>query len=202
MHLEKQVKRDLVLASSNSGKIIEFNNLLAHIPINLIAQPKNLVVEETGKTFAENARLKAIFIANKTGNYAIADDSGLSVNVLNGRPGIFSARYASSTEEKISKLLKELSDKSDRRASFTSAICVANPDGNVFDEVESVTKGIITFSPRGKAGFGYDPIFELPNIGLTFAEMSAAQKKLYSHRGKAIKLIENSLKKLCLNVIK
>ena len=196
MKLGEQINKQLVIASSNEGKIREFSYYLAHLPVQIIAQPESFMVEETGENFAENARIKAIAVARDTGKYAIADDSGLSVNVLNGRPGIFSARYAETTEDKIAKLLAELDGKIDRSAYFTSAICLANQDGEVFKEVESYTKGVITYSPRGNAGFGYDPIFEVSKIGLTFGEMSAQEKRLYSHRGKAIKLLEPSLRKL------
>ncbi len=186
----------LVIASGNSGKIKEFCQLLSHLPLKVLGQPKGFQVEETGKTFRENARLKALAVASKTGNWSLADDSGLSVEALNGLPGIHSARYAKSDEERIHRLLREMENLTDRLALFSSAICVASPNNEILLEVEGKCEGLILKEPRGTKGFGYDPIFEVLGTGLTFAEMEITQKQSLSHRGRAFAMLEPGLKEL------
>ena len=186
--------RSLVLASNNQGKISEFRKLLSHLPLKIIGKPKEIDVAETGVTFIENARLKAIEVAEFTGQWALADDSGLCVDALGGAPGVHSARYASHDEGRINRLLEELKSAEKRTAYFSSAICIAGPGRRILLEVEAQCMGNITHSPRGKNGFGYDPIFEVGGVGYTFAEMSIDQKKLFSHRGKAFSLLEPRLK--------
>ena len=130
--------RILVIASGNAGKVREFRNLLAHLPLELQSQPEGLQVDETGTTFAANARLKALAVARCSGQWALADDSGLSVAALGGAPGVHSARYAATDPERIARLLRELGGAADRSAHFCAALCVAAPDGEVllpFDEV-------------------------------------------------------------------
>ena len=153
-------------------------------------------VEETGCTFAANARIKARAVATTTGHWALADDSGLSVNALGGAPGVHSARYAPTDPERINKLLGALSKTSERDAQFCAALCVAAPDGSVLIEVEGRCDGRITTLPRGEGGFGYDPIFEVSGTDLTFAEMSLSDKKTHGHRGKAFALLEPRLRAL------
>ena len=119
--------RILVIASGNAGKVREFRNLLAHLPLQLQSQPEGLQVDETGTTFAANARLKALAVARCSGQWALADDSGLSVTALGGAPGVHSARYAASDPERIARLLRELGDADDRSAQFCAALCVAAP---------------------------------------------------------------------------
>ena len=190
----------LVIASSNKGKIKEFKKLLEDLPFNLLTQPLGLEIEETGKTFIENARLKAIAVSKKTGNLSLADDSGLSVEALRGAPGIYSSRYASSDKERIDKLLFDMKSFSNRKAQFECALCVASGE-KVLIEVLGFCEGLITFCPKGQNGFGYDPIFEVSLLGETFAEMNQEKKKQISHRGQAFKLLKPKLKKL-LNSIK
>tara|TARA_Y100001968_G_scaffold272812_1_gene265231 strand:- start:15113 stop:15709 length:597 start_codon:yes stop_codon:yes gene_type:complete len=190
-----KTKLSLIIASRNLGKIKEFRELLSDLPLNISSQPKELEVEETGKSFIENARIKAITISELTNQWTLADDSGLSVEALNGAPGIHSARYANSDLERINKLLKNLESYSNRKAKFISTICLAFK-GKVLLEVEGECKGLITYKPRGRNGFGYDPIFEEINSGLTFAEMESEKKKIYGHRGIAFKLLMPKLKKL------
>lgn len=155
------------------------------------AQPGGLEVEETGATFAENARLKAIAVARHTGAWTLADDSGLSVDALGGTPGVFSARYGNSDAERIERLLGELAlaqaclASPNRAAHFAAALAVAQPDGSVHLEVEGRCDGVILDRPRGSGGFGYDPIFLDPETGLTYAEMDAAHKGKVGHRGRA-----------------
>jgi len=138
-------------------------------------------VEETGATFAENARLKAAAVAQASGCWALADDSGLSVTALAGEPGVQSARYADSDAARITRLLRELEAANQRRADaglpedrsahFTAALAVADPSGRIRLEVEGYCPGEILESPRGEGGFGYDPVFLVPELALTFAEM-------------------------------
>ena len=143
----------------------------------------------------ENARIKAIAVSKETGNLSLSDDSGLSVESLGGAPGIYSSRYASSDKERIEKLLAELKPFSNRKAKFECALCIASGE-EVLIEVSGFCEGLITFSPRGENGFGYDPIFEVSELGETFAEMNNNKKKQISHRGNAFKLLKPELKKL------
>ena len=188
--------KTLVIASSNPGKVHEFENLLRALPLNVRPQPERLEVEETGSTFAANAKLKAKTVACVTGEWALADDSGLSVDALDGAPGVHSARYANSDPERIQRLLNALQNCSEREAHFCAALCIAAPDGRVLLEVEGRCQGRITTAPRGDQGFGYDPIFEVKDTGLTFAEMALAEKKQHGHRGRAFTALEPKLRKL------
>ena len=185
----------LVIASGNQGKIREFKKLLEDFPFDILTQPVGLEIEETGNTFIENARIKAFAVSQETGYLALADDSGLSVEALGGAPGIYSSRYASSDKERIEKLLAELKPFPNRKAKFECAICIASGE-KVLIEVSGSCEGLITFSPRGVNGFGYDPIFEVSGLGKTFAEMDLVKKKLIGHRGNAFKLRIPELKKL------
>lgn len=188
--------RTLVIASGNRGKIREFEHLLSNLPLRITAQPEGLEVEETGQTFAANARLKALAVANATESWALADDSGLSVDALNGAPGVHSARYAPTDPERISRLLEALKDQDNRSAHFCAALCLAAPGDGVLLEVQGRCEGQITRSPRGEAGFGYDPIFEVDGTARTFAEMSTPEKKAQGHRGRAFALLEPQLRQL------
>ena len=190
--------RTLVIASGNAGKIREFGRLLANLPITVESQPDGLEVDETGTTFAENARLKAITVAKQTQQWALADDSGLSVKALDGAPGIYSSRYADNDQARISRLLDELGEEGTRTAHFSAALCIAAPDGTVLVEVEGRCHGVITRTPRGQQGFGYDPVFEVDGTDLTFAEMNDEQKRTVGHRGRAFALLEPQLKQLLL----
>ena len=185
----------LVIASGNEGKIIEFKKLLDDFPLDLLSQPDGFEVEETGKTFRDNARIKAIAVSKETGCLSLADDSGLSVEALGGAPGIYSSRYANSDKERIEKLLLELKPFQNRKAKFECALCIASGE-NVLIEVTGSCDGFITFYPKGKNGFGYDPIFEVDNFGQTFAEMDHNIKKENGHRGNAFKLLKPELKNL------
>ncbi|MFN5222484.1 MAG: RdgB/HAM1 family non-canonical purine NTP pyrophosphatase [Cyanobacteriota bacterium] len=196
----------LVIASGNAGKIREFAALLADLPLEVRPQPEGLEVEETGSSFAANARLKAEAVARATGCWTLADDSGLAVDALNGAPGVFSARYAASDAERIARLLRELEavdrqnppagPATDRTARFTAALAVADPSGAIRLEVEGHCHGVILDEPRGSGGFGYDPVFHVPETGLTFAEMDKATKGRIGHRGKAFALLEPALREL------
>jgi XTP/dITP diphosphohydrolase len=201
----------LVIASGNAGKLREFSALLADLGLETRPQPEGLEVEETGRTFAENARLKAVAVARATGCWALADDSGLSVDALGGAPGVHSARYADSDAARIERLLSELADANaattngaspeatspaNRHARFTAALAVADPTGRVVLEVEGHCPGTILEAPRGEGGFGYDPVFFVPEAGLTFAEMSHGQKAELGHRGRAFAALKPQLQTL------
>ena len=183
--------KTLVIASGNAGKIREFQGLLQALPVSVQPQPEGLEVEETGTTFAANARLKAQAVASATGEWALADDSGLSVDALDGAPGVHSARYAPTDPERIARLLKALNGSDQRQAYFCAALCVAGPDGTILLEVEGRCDGLITAQPRGDQGFGYDPIF-VPDAGdgRTFGEMPHAEKEAISHRTDAFRQLK------------
>ncbi|MFZ9281115.1 MAG: RdgB/HAM1 family non-canonical purine NTP pyrophosphatase [Prochlorococcaceae cyanobacterium] len=179
----------LVIASGNAGKVREFTALLAELPLAIEAMPAGLEIEETGSTFAENARIKAIAVARATGTWALADDSGLCVTALGGAPGVHSARYAETDAARIARLLQELAGMSDRSAHFKAALALAKPNGDVAVEVEGCCPGQILEAPRGEGGFGYDPVFYVPEAGLTFAEMDKTCKGQIGHRGRAFQLL-------------
>jgi len=185
----------LYLASKNLGKIEEYKKLLLDVNCQLLLQPESIEVEENGITFRENAIKKASEVSKKTRNYAIADDSGICIDALDGRPGIYSSRYAENDKKRIERVLTELDGEENRSAFFIANICVCSPNGNVILESEAKCFGNIILNPRGKSGFGYDPIFEELSSKLTFAEMNNDLKDLCSHRGKALKkIIPNLLK--------
>ena len=186
----------LVIASGNAGKVREFGRLLADLGLETQAQPEGLEVEETGTTFAANARLKAEAVARATGCWALADDSGLSVDALGGAPGVHSARYADSDSARIERLLQELRTAPNRNAQFTAALALANPAGEVVLEVVGICPGTILEAPRGEGGFGYDPVFFVPEAGLTFAEMPHSQKAELGHRGRAFAALKPRLQAL------
>ena len=188
--------KTLVIASGNAGKIREFQGLLQALPVSVQPQPDGWEVEETGTTFAANARLKAQAVAAATREWALADDSGLSVDALDGAPGVHSARYAPTDPDRIARLLQALNGSDQRKAYFCAALCIAAPDGTILLEVEGRCDGLITAAPRGDQGFGYDPIFEVEGTGRTFAEMPLAEKKQHGHRGKAFSLLEPKLHQL------
>ncbi len=183
----------LVVATGNPGKLKELAAHLRTWDWQLQLKPEDLDVEETGDSFAANACLKATTGAQATGQWAIADDSGLAVNALNGAPGIYSARYGATDTERIERLLSELGDAFDRRAQFICAIALARPDGTIALQAEGTCQGEILRSPRGTGGFGYDPIFYVPECGLTFAEMPPERKRSLSHRGRALAALAQHL---------
>jgi XTP/dITP diphosphohydrolase len=196
----------LVIASGNAGKLREFNALLADFDLEIRPQPEGLEVDETGSTFGENARLKAVAVALATGCWALADDSGLAVEALDGAPGVQSARYAPSDRERIERLLAELAAANQaraaaglppqRRARFTAALALADPSGSLRLEVEGHCLGEILEAPRGGGGFGYDPVFLVPELGRSFAEIDKATKARIGHRGRAFALLEPGLRTL------
>ncbi|MDP3231818.1 MAG: RdgB/HAM1 family non-canonical purine NTP pyrophosphatase [Myxococcales bacterium] len=188
--------KDLVFATSNRGKLVELQGLVgAGVVIqSLVDFPQIGEIPETADTFEGNAELKARAVATATGRWALADDSGLVVDALGGRPGVYSARYAPTDGERIAKLLAELSAVPDekRTARFVCSLCLCGPAGEVVF-TRGTCEGRIGHGPRGAHGFGYDPIFELPD-GHTLAELTHDQKSGLSHRGHAFRLMVPELK--------
>jgi len=190
----------ILLASSNAGKLREYGEMAAGSPVEVELLPdfKQLpVFEENAPTFAENAAGKALHYSKYTPEIVLADDSGLTVPVLGGAPGVRSARYAgpSATDaERYEKLLREMSahEGEKRRASFICVIALAR-SGRALGILSDRADGVLATEPRGAGGFGYDPIFLFPQLGRTFAELSPAEKNAYSHRGKAFTKILNFL---------
>jgi len=200
--------RTLVIATNNPGKVREFRELLAGCGFEL-ATPRDLGVdfgpEETGETFEANARIKAQEAARVTGRIALADDSGLEIDTLDGGPGVYSARYAGpgKTDENITEarqvelILEEMQGVPDERrnARFRCSIAIAVPGGET-RVVDGVFEGRIAHEPRGANGFGYDPIFFVPERGVTSAELPSSEKNAMSHRGKAARAAMLILKEL------
>ena len=182
----------LLIATTNLGKFRELGELLAHLPLRLQSLadfPGAPEVAEDGDTYAANARRKAQTIARWSGRFALADDSGLEVDALGGAPGVHSARYAWENQDStanVAKLLRALSGvrAAERAARFRCVIVVACPDGATLT-AEGACYGRIIDRPRGRGGFGYDPVFLYPPARLTFAEMPAAMKHRVSHRARA-----------------
>ena len=179
----------LLFATRNPGKMRELRNLVgSRFEIQSLDDYPHLPeVEETGETFEENAQLKALACARSTGIAALADDSGLCVEALGGRPGALSARYAPGPDAaRIEKLLGEMRDVPERRrgAAFRCALCLALPDGWTVTEIGEC-RGQIARAPRGSNGFGYDPLFILPELARTMAELAPEEKARISHRARA-----------------
>ena len=189
---------EIIIATGNAGKVREFKRMLEPLGYQVFSQKEKgivLDVEETGSTFAENAMLKAKAVWKIAGLPVIADDSGLCVDALDGRPGIYSARYAgehATDADRVEKLLSELEGKPRRTGRFVCAIAYLDKTGEarVF---EGVCEGEIAYAPRGNDGFGYDPVFLVGEK--TFAEMTAEEKDAVSHRGKANRLLEDFLRR-------
>jgi len=186
----------LLLGTRNAGKAAELRSLLSILPKlkihSLLEFPELASVEETDSSYVENAIRKARFYAVETGMWAIADDSGLEVDALNGSPGVVSARYGgeeASDLNRIQLLLKALDQfgQSERRARFRSIVALANNSGEILHVAEGICEGTIGFEPRGTNGFGYDPIFIPSGYDRTFAELSTEEKDLISHRGNAFR---------------
>ncbi len=193
----------LVIATRNEGKTAEIRDLLKNFPVDI----KNLddfgpipPLEEDGETFDENAYQKASFAARILGLPALADDSGLLVEALDGAPGIHSARYAgenTTDEQRYLKLLDEMKGKSNRNAAFECVISIAVPTGPALT-YEARCQGLITESPAGSNGFGYDPIFFYPPLKKTFAQLTREEKSRVSHRGKAFAELKDEFEKVLI----
>lgn len=181
----------VVLASHNKKKMVEMRTILSAMGVEVLSQAEvgvDLEPEETGTTFEENARIKARAVMEATGLPAIADDSGLMVDALDGEPGVYSARYGGEGLDDTGRwqlLLKNMAGEENRACKFVSVICCAFPDGGeVMARGECL--GILAQGPSGDGGFGYDPIFYLPQLGKTMAQLTPAEKNQISHRARAL----------------
>ena len=186
----------LIVATGNPGKLHEMQAYLTDPVWELTLKPEALDIEETGTTFLENAALKASQVAQALGHWAIADDSGLEVKALDGAPGLFSARYGKTDRDRIARLLHELGDQSNRSAQFICAIALARPNGTIVLQAQGICPGEILTAPAGSGGFGYDPIFYVPEQGMTYAEMPPDIKHKISHRGRAFAKLLPQLKNI------
>ena len=193
----------LVIASTNPGKTAEIKDLLTDYPIYIKSLddfgPIPPVVED-GETFDENAYKKASFVSRVLGLPALADDSGLVVEALDGAPGVYSARYAgenASDAQRCAKLLAAMKGKTNRRAAFNCVISIAVPTGPALT-YEASCEGLILETPVGENGFGYDPIFYYPPFKKTFAELTRQQKSRVSHRGKALRELKDEFDKVAI----
>lgn len=192
-----------VLASHNRGKLTEMQKILGELGVEVVLQSDlglDLEPEETGTTFAENAMIKAKAVMEASGLPAIADDSGLCVDALGGAPGIYSARYGGLDDDKAryTLLLNNLRGATSRAAHFHTSVVCAFPNGDVL-ESEGDCHGTIAFAPMGEQGFGYDPVFFVPELRKTFAQLTAEEKNAISHRGKALKAFGEQLKEYLSN---
>ncbi len=193
----------LLLATKNEGKVREYRSLLQSLPFDLVTLAEVGItadVDEVGESMEENARLKATALAVQSKLLSLADDSGLEVDALGGEPGQMSARYAgegASDRDRIDYLLARLGGVplEKRTACFKCVIAIATPDGKV-GLCCGECRGIITLEPRGEQGFGYDPIFYLPELGKTMAELPLEIKNEVSHRGQAARKVPSALKEL------
>ena len=188
-----------ILASQNQHKLVEMQNILSAHGVEVVLQSElglHVEVEETGATFAENAMLKAKAVMAASGLPAIADDSGVCVDALNGAPGVYSARYGGPELDDVGRyrlLLENMRGARDRTAHFTRAIACAFPNGDTI-EAEGICPGMIAYAPQGDGGFGYDPVFFLPQLRKTYAQLTPEEKAAVSHRGKALEVFDQKLR--------
>lgn len=200
--MSHNMKRTIVFATGNEGKMREIRQIMKGIHVELLSMKEAGIeadIVEDGESFAENAVIKAKAVAEKTNHIVLADDSGLEIDYLNKEPGIYSARYMgedTSYDLKNANLLEQLEGVPDekRTARFVCAIAAAMPDGEVFTTV-GVIEGRIGYKIEGENGFGYDPIFYLPEYGCTSAQLSEDEKNAISHRGRALAAMREELEK-------
>ena len=191
---------EILIATNNLGKVKEIKDILDIPEIKILTMkdfPHIPKIEEDGKTYQENAFKKASKISEYTGKICLADDSGLEIDYLKGKPGIYSSRWGNSDEERINKVLKLLENvpKNKRSAKFVCVVVLVFPDGKIY-MVKEECKGSIAFNPKGEHGFGYDPIFLVPEYDKTFAELGDKIKNQISHRGKAMRKMINIINEL------
>ena len=196
------MKHRIIFATGNEGKMKEIRMILADLGMEILSMKEakvQLEIEENGSTFGENAEMKAQAVWNITKDIILADDSGLAVDYLNGEPGVYSARYmeGASYEVKNRTIIERLKDakEEERTARFVCAIAAVLPDGSVLHTEECV-EGLIAHEPAGTNGFGYDPIFYLPEYGKTSAQIPLEKKNEISHRGKALEAMKLKLKEV------
>jgi XTP/dITP diphosphohydrolase len=196
--------RTILLATSNSGKLTEIQSAMGDLPVRWLTLkdlPSPLpAAEETADTFAGNAIQKAVYYSQATGLWTLADDSGLEVDALGGAPGVRSARYAGVDQDDAAnnaRLLAELADVPDERRAGRFRCALALVDGGrVLAEAGGVVEGRILYTPRGSNGFGYDPLFFIPAMGCTTAQLTQEQKNEISHRGQAVRALRPLLERL------
>ena len=179
----------VVIASNNPKKVLELQDILKDLGVQIVTAKEcgfNDEIEETGLTFEENALIKAQTVCKALNLPAIADDSGLCVDALDGRPGVYSARYANTDNERCQKLLNEMNDKQNRIASFVSSIAFCHTNGDIITANGEVF-GEILHEMKGDGGFGYDPLFFVKEFSKTFAQLDKDEKNSISHRGRALK---------------
>jgi len=183
--------KKIVFATKNKNKLKEVSLFLEKSGIEVCGVPEEFDPEETGETFTENAVIKAVEAARLSGLPAFGDDSGLVVDALDGRPGVYSSRYAENDSKRIAKLLDELKNTPDelRTARFVCAMAIATSEGKVLYTTEGKCEGKIINDLRGANGFGYDPVFYIPQFASTLAELSLEQKNTVSHRGAALEKV-------------
>lgn len=177
----------IVLASSNPHKVHEVNEIAAGSNLEFVLPPKGFDPVENGETFEENSKIKALAAWELTKTWALADDSGLCIKALDGKPGIYSARYAETPQKRIERVLGELEGVKDREAEFVCAMTLVNPEGEVEFACKGVCRGSITGKAFGTNGFGYDPIFLVEGRDVTMAELSEDEKNCISHRSRALR---------------
>ena len=193
-------KIEVVIATRNAGKLREIQEILAPLGLKVLSLsdfPEIPEILEDGQTFEENAVKKAAAVASQTRRVAIADDSGLAVDALQGRPGVFSSRYAgenATDADRYRKLLKEMAGvpEGQRGAAFICAVAIASPSGKV-EVVKGERRGEIALAPKGSHGFGYDPVFYFPEAGKTMAELEPEAKNRISHRAQALEKLNQVL---------
>ena len=189
----------LVLASKNKKKLAEMNDILSHLGVEVCSEAEagvDVEVEETGTTFEENSLLKARAVMEASGLPAIADDSGLCVDALNGAPGVYSARYGGPGLDdpgRVRLLLENMRGQMPRTCRFVSVITCCFPNGDVLS-ARGECEGTVAFTPIGEGGFGYDPVFFVPSLKKTFAQLTAEEKNAISHRGKALEAFQVKLR--------
>lgn len=181
----------IVLASSNKHKVQEINDIVKskNMDLEFILPPKDFDPVENGKTFEENSYIKALAAWELSKTWVLADDSGLCIDALGGKPGIYSARYAETPALRIQRVLKELNGTENRNAHFTCAMTLINPEGKIAYKIEGICEGSIIKETRGTNGFGYDPIFLVNGDTRTMAELSEDEKNQVSHRSAALNKI-------------
>lgn len=179
----------IVFASKNKGKIREVKQLFSSISIEVLPVSEDFDPIEDGETFLDNALIKAKEAALATGIVALADDSGLMVDALDGAPGVHSSRYAENDKARINKLLQALENVQDdlRGARFVCSMALVSPAGHLLHSTSGVCEGRIIYQPQGTDGFGYDPVFFLSELGLTMAQIPLEKKNTVSHRSKALR---------------
>ena len=188
----------MVLASKNAHKLTEMKDILSQLGVEVVLESDvgvDVDVEETGATFEENAYLKAHAVCQASGLPAIADDSGLCVDALNGAPGVYSARYGGPELDDTGRyrlLLENMRGQTPRTAKFVSVITCCFPNGDVIS-ARGECPGTIAFAPMGEGGFGYDPVFFLPGLKKTFAQLTPEEKNAVSHRGRALEAFQAKL---------